>query len=95
MSVDVEIYKTQLLEFFEKNPNDLMTLIGDLQKNEFYQKLREKCENNFKEGRDIVLSKEQIVEIVLELKFVGVESKEKRYLNNIIQKTSFGDIILN
>ena len=72
-----------------------MTLIGDLQKNEFYQKLREKCENNFKEGRDIVLSKEQIVEIVLELKFVGVESKEKRYLNNIIQKTSFGDIILN
>jgi hypothetical protein len=95
MSVDVEIYMTQLIEFFEKNPNDLMTLIGDLQKNEFYQKLREKCENNFKEGRDIVLSKEQIVEIVLELKFVGVESKEKRYLNNIIQKTSFGDIILN
>ena len=95
MSVDVEIYMTQLIEFFEKNPNDLMTLIGDLQKNEFYQKLREKCENNFKEGRDIVLSKEQIVEIVLELKFVGVESNEKRYLNNIIQKTSFGDIILN
>ena len=95
MSVDVEIYMTQLIEFFEKNPNDLMVLIGDLQKDEFYQKLREKCENNFKEGRDIVLSKEQIVEIVLELKFVGVESKEKRYLNNIIQKTSFGDIILN
>ena len=95
MSVDVEIYMTQLIEFFEKNPNDLMVLIGDLQKDEFYQKLREKCENNFKEGKEIVLSKEQIVEAVLELKFVGVESKEIRYLNNIIQKTSFGDIILN
>lgn len=95
MSVDVEIYMTQLIEFFEKNQNDLIALIGDLQKNEFYQKLREKCENNFKEGKEIVLSKEQIVEAVIELKFVVVEPKEKKHLNNIIQKTSFGDIILN
>lgn len=95
MSVDVEIYIAQLIEFFEKNPNDLMALIGDLQKDEFYQKLRHKCEKNFKEGKDIVLSKEQIVETVLELKFVVIEAKEKKYLNNIIQKTSFGDIILN
>ena len=80
MSVDVEIYMTQLIEFFEKNPNDLMVLIGDLQKNEFYQKLREKCENNFKEGKDIVLSKEQIVETVIELKFVVIEAKEKKKL---------------
>ena len=78
MSVDVEIYMTQLIEFFEKNPNDLMELIGDLQKNEFYQKLREKCEKNFKEGKDIVLSKEQIIEAVLDLKFVVVEPKEKK-----------------
>jgi Icc-related predicted phosphoesterase len=95
MSVDVEIYMTQLIEFFEKNPNDLMVLIGDLQKNEFYQKLRKKCENNFKEGKDIVLSKEQIVETVIELKFVVIEAKEKKKLNKIVQKTSFGDIILN
>lgn len=95
MSVDVEIYMTQLIEFFEKNPNDLMALIGELQKEDFYKKLREKCEKNFKEGKDIVLSKEQIVETVLELKFVVVEAKEKKYLNKVIQKTSFGDIILN
>ena len=90
MSVDVEIYMGQLIEFFEKNPNDLMALIGDLQKDEFYQKLRYKCEKNFKEGKDIVLSKEQIVETVLELKFVLVEAKGKKYLNKVIQKTSFG-----
>lgn len=95
MSVDVEIYMTQLIEFFEKNPNDLMALIGELQKEDFYKKLREKCEKNFKEGKDIVLSKEQIVETVLELKFVVVEAKEKKYLNKVIQKTSFGNIILN
>ena len=50
---------------------------------------------NFKEGKEIVLSKEQIVEAVLELKFVVVEPKEKKHLNKVIQKTSFGDIILN
>lgn len=95
MSLDVEIYMTQLIEFFEKNPNDLIALIGDLQKNKFYQKLRERCEKNFKDGKDIVLSKEQIVETVLELKFFFLEAKEKKHLNKVIQKTSFGDIILN
>jgi hypothetical protein len=42
-----------------------------------------------------VLSKEQIVETVIELKFVVIEAKEKKKLNKIVQKTSFGDIILN
>ena len=95
MSVDVEIYISGFINFFEKNPNDLMALIGDLQKDEFYQKLRKKCENNFKDGKDIVLSKEQIVETVLELKFVDIETKEKKHLNKVVQKTKFGDIILN
>jgi hypothetical protein len=95
MSVDIEIYMAQLIEFFEKNPNDLMVLIGSLQKEEFYQKLRRKCEKNFEEGKDIVLTKEQIVETVVDLKIVVTSDKDKKYLNNIIQKTSFGDIILN
>ena len=47
-NVDVEIYVSQLISFFENNPNDLMDLIGDLQKDEFYVKLREKCEENIK-----------------------------------------------
>tara|TARA_R110000868_G_scaffold242870_4_gene498428 strand:+ start:1216 stop:1503 length:288 start_codon:yes stop_codon:yes gene_type:complete len=95
MSVDIEIYMAQLIEFFEKNPNDLMVLIGSLQKEEFYQKLRRKCEKNFEEGKDIVLTKEQIVETVVDLKIVVTSDKDKKYLKNIVQKTSFGDIILN
>ena len=38
---------------------------------------------------------EEIVETVIELKFVVIEPKEKKKLNKIVQKTSFGDIILN
>ena len=31
-NVDIEIYISNLINFFEKNPNDLLVLIGDLQK---------------------------------------------------------------
>ena len=45
-NVDVEIYLNQLISFFEKNPNDLMDLIGDTHKETFYQKVKEQCEKN-------------------------------------------------
>ena len=55
-NVDCEIYISQLVTFFETNPNDLLTLIGDIQKEEFYTKLREKSEDNHKKGLDIILN---------------------------------------
>ena len=39
-NIDCEIYISQLITFFENNPNDLMILIGDLQKEEFYNMLK-------------------------------------------------------
>ena len=79
----------------ENNPNDLMTLIGDLQKDDFYKKLRERCEKNLEEKKDIALSKDQIVSVVVELKIPKITKQKQKYLDKIIQKTSFGDIILN
>jgi hypothetical protein len=99
-NVDVEIYVSQLISFFENNPNDLIDLIGDLQKDEFYVKLREKCEENYNKGEDIVLTKNQIVEIVLELKFTEVPVKKVKVdmiieIDKIFEKTKFGLIGLN
>jgi hypothetical protein len=99
-NVDVEIYVSQLISFFENNPNDLIDLIGDLQKDEFYVKLREKCEENYNNGEDIVLTKNQIVEIVLELKFTEVPVKKVKVdmiieIDKIFEKTKFGLIGLN
>ena len=99
-NVDVEIYVQQLISFFENNPNDLIDLIGDLQKDEFYVKLREKCEENYNNGEDIVLTKNQIVEIVLELKFTEVPVKKVKVdmiieIDKIFEKTKFGLIGLN
>lgn len=94
-NVDIEIYISNLISFFENNPNDLMDLIGQSQKDEFFQKLRERSELNHKEGNDFVLTKAQIMDIVLELKMPDMVSDKKIDITNIIQKTKFGDIILN
>jgi len=37
---DVEIYLNQFVSFFEKNPNDLLNLIGDIHKEIFLEKGR-------------------------------------------------------
>lgn len=94
-NVDVEIYMNQLISFFENNPNDLMDLIGGLQKNEFYVKLRERLEKNFEEGNDIVLTRDQILNVVLKLKIPEILEFKPNDLRSIIYTTKFGDIILN
>ena len=94
-NIDVEIYIYILISFFENNPIDLIDIFGSLQKDEFYQKLRQRSELNFDEGKDFILSREQIINIVLELKVPEIISDKKIDLDKIIQKTKFGDIILN
>lgn len=91
--IDVEIYISNLIRFFEENPNDLITLVGTAQKSEFYQKLRERSEMNFKENKDFVLTKDQIANIVLELKTPNKPTLTD--LSKIIQKTKFGEFFLN
>jgi hypothetical protein len=96
-NVDIEVYISNLINFFEKNPNDLMVLIGNLQKEDFYKKLKEKSIQNFDNGIDYILSKDQIVEIVIELKLPELveTSNPKEVIEGYIQKTKFGNIILN
>jgi hypothetical protein len=94
-NVDIEIYLNQVITFFEKNPNDLMDLIGELQKDEFYLKLRQRCEKNVEEGKDITLTKEQMINIVVDLKILDIVDKQEVAVNNVVQKTKFGEIFLN
>ena len=94
-SVDIEIYLNQVITFFEKNPNDLMDLIGELQKDEFYLKLRQQCEKNVEEGKDITLTKEQMINIIVVLKIPDIVDKQEVAVSNIVQKTKFGEIFLN
>ena len=94
-NLDIEVYISNLINFFENNPNDLMVLIGNLQKEDFYKKLKERSFKNFEKGEDYILTKNQIVEVVLELKLPILAEEKKIQIDKIIQRTKFGDIILN
>jgi hypothetical protein len=96
-NVDCEIYIKQVISFFENNPNDLMDLIGEVQRDEFYEKIRERCEKNVDEDIDYVLTRQQMIEIVLELKVPELKEKlnSKQEVEGYVQKTKWGEIILN
>jgi hypothetical protein len=94
-NVDVDIYVNQLITFFDKNPNDLIDLIGDLLKESFYEKVREQCVKNSEIGDEVSLTQKQIIDIVVELKKVKLIEYDKTKLYSIVQETKFGSIFLN
>jgi hypothetical protein len=96
-NVDCEVYLRQLITFFENNPNDLMGLIGSVQKQEFFDKLREQCEKNSQESDDHIITRQQMVDIVIRLKMPEMVDSEKSIekIQGFIQKTKWGNMILN
>jgi hypothetical protein len=96
-NIDIEIYISQMITFFENNPSDFMDLVGTVQKNEFFQKMKEKSLENVENGEDFILTKKQILDIVLELKAPELTEKlgSIKKIEQYIMKTKFGDIILN
>lgn len=94
-NVDIDIYVNQLITFFDKNPNDLIDLIGNLLKESFYEKVREQCIKNSEIGDEVSLTQKQIIDIVVELKKVKSIKYNKSKLYSIVQETKFGSIFLN
>ena len=96
-NIDVEIYISQMITFFEKNPKDFIDLVGNIEKEIFYNKMKERSLKNVKEEKDLILSKEQISDIVIELQDPNLNEKKDdiKNIENIILKTKFGNIFLN
>lgn len=93
-NVDVEIYMSQLISFFDKNPNDLMDVVGEENKQLFFDKIKEQCYKNVEKGEEIALTRNQFLEIVTEIKKQDLDYDIKIF-NGVFQKTKFGDISLN
>jgi len=94
-NVDVDIYVNQFISFFDKNPNDLLELIGDVLKESFYEKVREQCLKNVENGDEISLTQKQIIDIVVELKKGHSLEDDLSKIRSIVQNTKFGLIFLN
>lgn len=92
MNIDIEIYMKNFVSFFENNPNDLMELIGNELKDDFFKEVRKQCYSNVEKGEDIVLTQKQLIEIVVKLKKTTPKDVLK---NGVFQQTNFGLISLN
>jgi hypothetical protein len=92
MNVDVQIYLSNFKQFFLNNPNDLLLLIGDSNKDMFFKLVEKQVIENHDKGDDLELTKKQIVDIVLILTKDKVEEEK---IDKIFMKGKFANISLN
>jgi len=93
MNVDIEIYISNIIKFFKKNPKDLLNLVPKDKEQEFYTKIREVSEKNFQDGKDVVLTQKQILEICVDINTKKPDSEIKD--PKVFIQTPFGEICLN
>ena len=91
MNVDVQIYLSNFKSFFNNNTNDLINLIGDGDKDKFFELVEGAVIENYDKGEDLELTKKQLIDIMLILTKDRVEEK----VENFILKGPYGDIFLN
>lgn len=93
--IDIEIYVSQMIRFFDSNPKDLFTLIGDMKKEIFYERIKLQSSQNYEENGDASLTKKQMVEIVANMFNEIHRPVEEEVINKLFLTTKFGDICLN
>jgi hypothetical protein len=94
-NVDAEIYLNQLIAFFEKNPNDLIDLIGKLKKNKFYKRIKEKVYENVENGLELILTQQQLIDIVVAMYDETNKTVNPIEIKTPVIKTNYGIIFLN
>ena len=67
MSVDVEVYLSGIIKFFRENPKDLLSLVPKDKEEDFYKMIRNYSFTNQENGDDYVLTRNQILEICVQL----------------------------
>ncbi len=67
-NLDIEIYMTNFKGFFDKNPDQLKQLIGDIDPEKFYNGIREIVEENSKEDeKPLEPTRKQIIGLLVDL----------------------------
>lgn len=93
--VDAEIYIQQVIGFFEKNPNDLYSLIGDLEKKKFYQMIKDTAMKNYDDTGDASLTHSQMIDIVVDLYNEAHQKVDEVKIVGAFMEFKFGKIGLN
>jgi hypothetical protein len=93
--IDIDIYVSQIIKFFESNPNELMLLIGDIDKELFYEHLKVDILKNDDEKGDPTLTRQQMIDIVVKLHGGTKKDVEITKIDNLFMFTNYGEICLN
>ena len=94
-NVDVEIYINQFITFFNNNPNDLIQLIGDVLKDDFYERVKLQSLDNYNNGEDVSLTQKQIISIVVDLTQSQNQEIDIDKIKYVFIQTPFGQFSLN
>jgi hypothetical protein len=92
MSVDVDIYMNNIIKFFKQNQKDLLNLVPKDKEEEFYVKIREVASDNVENGKEVSLTRIQLIDVCKELNQKETEPIE---IPATFMKTKFGLICLN
>ena len=92
MSVDVEIYMSNIIKFFKKNEKDLLNLVPKAMEDKFYERIREVAILNSEKGEEVCLTQKQLIEICAELNGKPILDKK---INAVMVKTDLGFDSLN
>jgi len=93
MNLEVELYMSNVIKFFNENPKDLMNFVTQERKDEFFQKIKEKALENVEKGEEVVLTQQQFIDICVNMNEKQV--KEFQYLKKIMVTTRYGQICWN
>jgi hypothetical protein len=92
MNIDCEIYIKNFVTFFDNNPNDLRNLIGNVEKDIFYDKVRNAVYKKCDEGDDYILTQQELLKILVDIYNQHIKSNGSELF---IQQTNFGPLFLN
>lgn len=95
MNVDAEIYLKQLFSFFNTNPDQLVILIGDMSKDNFFDKIRKKVYEHVDKGEnDMELTRREMIDVIKEL-YDETKLVKPNQEKTLFMKTEFGTFGLN
>jgi DNA replication initiation complex subunit (GINS family) len=66
-NVEIEIYMTNFVGFFKKNPDQLKMLIGDFDGETFYEKVRSLAIKNQEEEKEVAPTRQQMIELLVSM----------------------------
>lgn len=95
MNIELENYIKDVISFFDKNPNSLQSLVPVNMKNEFYSLIRKTAEINFEMGGDVVLTREQLLEVCKEINSRWNSNNSMSNSNIFFKTGKWGEICLN